>query len=405
MTLAGAVSKRFRPYFDLYPLEVSTDLVDWQPLVTLGRTNSSTNALAYTDSTVGNSGQRFYRTPTHHFIAPLTRPTGPFAAGVVSRVITDPNRRNRFRVSTNGSFPVSIWYPGVAQAGVRPAPLEDPQLARDPNWPSWYTYGNVGLQCKDREPEFVSHALLDIAFAVEAAPCPVLIYSPGGWGNGSEIAGRGPQLASHGFVVVTGDPADVYASAFPDGQYLYGDGSVCITDAGFADRVNDLRLILDELSRWNRDDPVLAGRLQVTNVASMGWSWGAGVAAEFCRVDTRCQAAIILEGYFQNAAKVLSAGLPKPCLFIYADPITIPGIELQLYHKAAHDAVWFQIRSTIHDVFGDTYWAAGGSELGATVAPIIDAYTLWFLNKYLKGSNEPVPAREDFPRVINFKQK
>ena len=165
LTLAGGVHKRFHDYFDLYPIEVSTSLVDWKPLVTLVRTNASTNALTYTDLAVEKSGQRFYRTPTDHFIAPLTRPTGPFAAGVVSRVITDPNRRNRFGVSTNGSFPVSIWYPGVAQAGVWPAQLEDPKLARDPNWPSWYTrQRRLAVQGPGTGVRVLRSA--DIAFAV-----------------------------------------------------------------------------------------------------------------------------------------------------------------------------------------------------------------------------------------------
>jgi hypothetical protein len=46
----GGVSTRFRPYFDLYPIEVSINLVDWTAFVMLQRTNSSTNAFTYTDS-------------------------------------------------------------------------------------------------------------------------------------------------------------------------------------------------------------------------------------------------------------------------------------------------------------------------------------------------------------------
>ena len=55
----------------------------------------------------------------------------------------------------------------------------------------------------------------------------------------------------------------------------------------------------------------------------------------------------------------------------------------------------------------DWYWAwspenvAGGREVART----INAYTLWFLNKHLKGSNDPMPALADYPQVINFQQK
>ena len=33
------------------------------------------------------------------------------------------------------------------------------------------------------------------------------------------------------------------------------------------------------------------------------------------------------------------------------------------------------------------------------------AYSLWFLNKYLKGINDPAPSPQDYRLVINFKQK
>ena len=55
----------------------------------------------------------------------------------------------------------------------------------------------------------------------------------------------------------------------------------------------------------------------------------------------------------------------------------------------------------------DWYWVwhpldvAGGREVART----INAYTLWFLNKYLKGSTDPMPALAEYPRVTGFKQK
>ena len=35
----------------------------------------------------------------------------------------------------------------------------------------------------------------------------------------------------------------------------------------------------------------------------------------------------------------------------------------------------------------------------------MNAYSLWFLNRYLKGSPDPMPALANYPRIINFKQK
>jgi hypothetical protein len=33
------------------------------------------------------------------------------------------------------------------------------------------------------------------------------------------------------------------------------------------------------------------------------------------------------------------------------------------------------------------------------------AGTSWFLNKYLKGLDEPMPTKADYPRVSGLKQK
>jgi hypothetical protein len=68
LTFTGGVSKRFQPFFDLYPVEVSTNLVDWQALALLQRTNSATTNLTFADPAAGTP-MRFYRVPTNHFIA------------------------------------------------------------------------------------------------------------------------------------------------------------------------------------------------------------------------------------------------------------------------------------------------------------------------------------------------
>ncbi len=50
--------------------------------------------------------------------------------------------------------------------------------------------------------------------------------------------------------------------------------------------------------------------------------------------------------------------------------------------------------------FLSTTFALSG-ELARTIAD----YTLWFLNKLLKGSTDPMPQPADYPQLFNFKQK
>jgi hypothetical protein len=394
LTLGGSVDSHFKDYFDLYPIEVSSDLVNWTPLVTLLRTNAVTSALRFTDTEAASLEHRFYRTTTNHLITPVVKPTGPFPAGMVSRQLTDPSRRNRYWRSTNCSFMVSVWFPAVAEAGRLPDRFTDLQIAQDPTWMPIYGYADLTA----RMPYLKSHALPDAPCATNQAPYPIVLYSPGFTGprNFPEL---GADLASHGYVMVSVDHFDVCRTVFPDGSYLQGD--MVMSSAGTGDRVKDLEFILEELTHWNTNDPVFAGRLDLTRVGAIGASWGSSTIADFGRTDPRCQALVGLDG----SAGVLTTPLPQPVLQINRSSSS----STVLYNATTNSAIWFQISSTDHLLIAgvDWYWAWHPENVaaGREVARTLHAYTLWFLNKYLKGSTDPMPALADYPRVTNFKQK
>jgi dienelactone hydrolase len=396
LTFAGGLHTRFHDYFDLYPIEVSSNLVDWTPLVTLLRTNADTNVLTCTDWETTNHATRFYRTPTNHLLTPFfLKPSGPYPVGVVSRLLTDPARRNRYNLSTNGSFMVSIWYPAVAQAGRLPPLFLELPLAQDPALSSGFT---------DRMPYLRSHALADVPCATNQTPYPIVLFSHGHTGVRARCSEKGPSLASHGYVVLAMDHYDAAATVFPDGTCLKT-SVPSDTSVGTQDRVNDLIFIMDELERWNADDPVFAGRLDLTRVAAMGGSWGGETAAEFGRIDARCKAYIGLDPSLGRTPLLSQYGVQKPLL-----EITSPEYnDTSLYIKNTKDAVWFQLSGAAHaQVTGDlSYWIAYASDLpdGREMARTINAYALWFLNKYLRGSSDPVPTPANYPLVTGFKQK
>ena len=397
LTLGGGVSKRFKDYFDLYPIEVSTDLVDWTALTTLQRTNSNTNAFTWTDTQSGTASMRFYRTVTDHLITPVLKPTGPFAVGMISRLLTDSTRRNRYGISTNGSFMVSIWYPAVAEAGRLPGSFEDAPMARDSAWAS--SWGNAAYV--DRLPYVKSPALPDAQGASAQAPYPVLVYSPGRGDARSDLVGRGPDLASHGYMVISIDHADAAGTVFPDGTYLKGDWSTA-TLAGTQDRIRDVQFVLDQLPRWNEEDPLLAGRFDVEHIATMGFSWGAESAVEAARIDERCKAAILIDEIWSFVPELLSVGLQKPLLAITAE-----FSDGGLYSKNTRDAVFFKINSISHVQLVDYHWLSTPGDIadGRETARTISDYTLWFLNKYLKGIKDPIPPPEHYRLITNFRQK
>ena len=65
LSFKGETTALFAPYYDLYPLETSTNLVDWAPLATLQRTNTALDTLRFLDTDAPQFSQRFYRTPTN----------------------------------------------------------------------------------------------------------------------------------------------------------------------------------------------------------------------------------------------------------------------------------------------------------------------------------------------------
>jgi dienelactone hydrolase len=394
LSVGGGVSTVFQPYFDLYPIEVSTNLVDWAPFVTLQRTNSSTNALAYTSSKAANSDNRFYRTAANQLIAFTAMPTGPYAVGVVSRLLPDSTQRNRYGLSTNGSFMVSYWYPAQAEAGHLPGAFLDKQLAEDPGYWDIYT---------DRVPRFVAHSLPGAKVSPAQARYPVIIYSHGYGAIRAQNSDKFENLASHGYIVVSPDHVDAYATLFPDGRYLKG------TDTGvgrapFLGRVQDLRIVLADLERVNASDPVLAGRIEVNKVGVFGFSFGGGPVAELCRTDDRCRAALLMEATLQGADELFQVGLQKPLLGMNAST----GIgDSTLFNKATQDAIFFWISTTDHSSFSDGPLIADPTLDNRQVALTINAYLVSFFNKYLKGQDDHLldGPSASFPRVIDFKKK
>jgi hypothetical protein len=407
LTLGGGytpgvgLSNRFEPYYDLYPLEVSTNLVDWTPLGWLFRTNAVDTTVTFVDTDSGPWTQRFYRTPTNNLITAQLQPTGPYAVGRVDRLIHDPDRRNLFHVSTNGSFAVTIWYPAERVAGQLPVPYEYEPLAHR---------FDLYLGNMDLVPSFWGLAVNNAPLHPSVGACPVVLFSAGFTGARIAVQDKCAELASHGYIVVDADHFDYSYSVLPDDTLFLIDFSDVLgrekIPATLMRRVQDLVWLVRELEVWNQQDPLFSGRFDLQRMAAMGWSFGGATAPEFCRIEPRCLAAIDLDEFdFAMVPRDLS----KPTLTMNRST----SGDLSVYNATLAPAIWFQISNTEHLDFADySWWGVGGplpnpqrlaSNREATRT--MNAYILWFLNKYLKGSNDPMPALADHPRVINFKQK
>jgi len=280
----------------------------------LGYRNDSTNPPVFTDLPKAGLSQRFYRMVATPFITPSVAPTGPLPVGITRRLISDPSRRNRYQISTNGSFMICVWYPANPAAGQIPDRYEEERLAQDVDWqtPLWM----------DRAPRFSSYSFVDAPIRPIAGGYPVVVHSHGAGSARYENMERAENLASHGYVAVVINHADAGIELFPDDSLYKSSQTVDFTSAaGLQDRVTDVVRTVTDLERMNRDDPILATAMDLNRVAATGFSWGVQTAAEFCRIDSRGKVVVSLDwgtGSEASAPDLLRLGVQKPCLMLNA---------------------------------------------------------------------------------------
>jgi uncharacterized repeat protein (TIGR03803 family) len=415
LNFAGETTALFAPYYDLYPLETSTNLIDWAPLATLQRSNTALDTLRFLDTNAPQFNRRFYRTPTNMLATPVPQPTGPYAVGTFSMLLTNVNR-------TNAIFMITVWYPAVAQAGFLPVKYEDPQAAVPAN------YGKFSSQAT----AFFSHSLSNASLATNLSLYPVVLYDPGATGDRRENTALTEELASWGYVVVSLDPADATISVFPDGTVVYGQ-TLPATIAGYVaaieGRLLDMEFVLDELESLNASDPRFGGRLDLANIGAFGFSLGGCTTAQLCLRDPRCKAGVGMDAPYLET-NVLTQPLDRPWLYFRSDldpdpaawfmalPGGVPDDRLQVYNAQETNAYWVKLASTVHGSFADWDLIVDSATLKAQfttpmsgqflapvrVSEIRRAYLLSFFNKFLNGQDDhlldgPSPA---YPEVLQF---
>jgi dienelactone hydrolase len=397
--LSGNPAAVFHDYFDLYRIDASTDLRTWFRLPPILRTNANPESVSVRDSEAAQQAQSFYRTRTNHLVTLLPTPTGPFAVGIVSMLLTDGTRLNRYGVRTNGSFMISLWYPAQALPGIDPERYIDLQLAQgNPDWASR----------KLVVPHCSSHSDANAPMAAGQRPCPVILYSAGTAGLRKENSAKMEELASHGYVVVGIDQFDCYGTVFPDGRYLRS-GIGGPSSTVFNHNVRDLQFVLGELAKLDAADPRFQGRLDLERVGSMGFSTGGGAAGEFTRIDDRVKATVFLDAYFQNADTLKARGMQKPFLALYEVSNPLPEFDrLAFFNKATNTAYFAQLKGTEHWHFWDAIpWILTPTASNRRLSMIQNALIVSFFNKHLKGEDDhllddPTGA---YPEVAGFRRR
>jgi pimeloyl-ACP methyl ester carboxylesterase len=177
---------------------------------------------------------------------------------------------------------------------------------------------------------------------------------------------------------------------------------------------DDLRFVLDQLDAVGRDDPALAGRLDLAQVGVFGMSLGGYVGAEACRRDERFRACLVVDS--GHTAEVARDGLAQPIMIISRDADIMRaerakaggwpepeiahtiGTQRALFEHNKGDAYYLTMNQMYHVNWTDApIWSpiVGWMGLAGPVDPYrgfadTNAFTLAFFGHYLKGQESPL---------------
>jgi dienelactone hydrolase len=289
----------------------------------------------------------------------LPAPTGPYAVGTADWFVADSSRVDTLDGYTGPRrLRVTVWYPappatrGEGAPYLRSGPAEFGVLAGLTRRPAESFAHLAGAR---------SHGIVGAPVAEDAGALPAILLSHGYLSTPSVHTAVAEELASHGYAVFavahTGEAqavtfADGPAATMVDaagtglnaraaaviGEWGPEDGTMTAVTAAATD--DERRALLRgylaaipattlSLARWATDlrvvlDDALSGasplgeRLDAARIGALGHSFGGVTAAEFCRVDARCAAALNLDGIPQYGS-MLDAGAARPFLMLYTE--------------------------------------------------------------------------------------
>ncbi len=367
--------------------------------------------------------------PVFHF----PKPKGPYAIGTLTYHWVDTTRDEDFGADPNAhrELMAQIWYPAKTEPSAPRAPyLQNPE-------------GLAVTARLSRLPGFIfSHFRYVTTNAIPSAPVaddepryPVLIFMSGRGGYRQSNTFQIEEMVSHGYIVAAIDQP--YASAgvvFPDGRLVTMDPRMYDPahpgHPAFFDRVpvfpylaQDVSFTLDQLAALNQADPngILTRRLDLQREGVFGVSLGGIVTGEACRREPRLRACLVMDAAMP--ADVVQSGLQQPAMWISREArwMQLEGWvqadidETQTTMRAVYDSLpgdgyFVRVPGMFHVNFSDApYFSPIMSQIGLTGPidgqrgqDIVNAYSLAFFDKHLKGQPETLldgPTKQ-YPEVL-----
>jgi predicted dienelactone hydrolase len=259
----------------------------------------------------------------------LPTPTGPFAVGRATYAWTNEAETDDLAPSRGEKRQVLawIWYPATRSHADAPAEYLPVQ------WRAALA-GHLGLFMRwlfKKDPALVhAHSFSNAMVSPAQGAYPVVLLRPGGSALTADFTTLAEDLASHGFFVAGFDaPYRSFVFVLPDGRVVARSPGYNVENANgnladpvigklLAMWVADATFVVNQLQRLNDDSSEkFAGRMDLQRLGMFGHSFGGATALQFCHQDSRCRAAIDMDGI--PFGRVVPEGLGKPGMFLLSD--------------------------------------------------------------------------------------
>lgn len=335
----------------------------------------------------------------------LPEPSGPNAVGRVAYDWVDQSRDDPFAANkgTKREILVWIWYPASPGNTEQAAPYFPPEWAKVREQGAgqllFQSFGSVR-----------THSFAGAPVPVGESSYPVLIMGPGLGVAAPDYTVLAEDLASNGYIVVGYTPTYSTDVVFPDGRVVPSvnaarDGAVL--DQLLSVWTGDVRFVMNQLADLNgKATDRFAGRFDLQRIGVFGHSFGGATALEECHIDSRCKAALDIDGWAFGS--VIETGLKQPVMFITHDnfnsdcgnPCAQAARDVDaILRESSAGGYLATLKGTEHMNFRDLamLFAPVMRPLGLT-GPIdgrrglriTSDYTLTFFDHELKGADTPL---------------
>ena len=244
---------------------------------------------------------------------------------------------------------------------------------------------------------------------------PVVIFRPGFGALALQYTTLAEDLASRGYVVVAADaPYSAGVVAFSDGRVVTRSPKGSPSTAGPRSNFDmlaaiwaaDSSFILGKLADLDQDAASpFHDRLDLKRVGAFGHSFGGAASAEFCAVDSRCSAAVDLDGLLFGRAQ--RDGVGKPFMLLLTDHSGDPDKEQayadfrRVFHMLPLGRIAIEVRGTRHFNVSDMAFLRSPVFLSRAIRAIgpidrrrgftiVSDHVAAFFDLHLKGARQTI---------------